>query len=422
MRLSARIDIEVLLIPERVCASDGRWKENHIIDQKSGCRLPCGQLEESEAPTLMNDALEKPLSEGSVGKKRSLWFHLHFWIGWISAVPIALVCLTGALLIFEGELFRWEHKELYQLEPVGAPLSITEVVAHYESADPPLRVNHLGIPKSPEHSYSAYCTEIRPEGDRGGRVFLNPYTGEFSRIGEEFSISHMIIDVHRRLAAGRTGQLVVAISSVVLAITCLIGLVLWWPLRGRTFIRAWKRGQALDWHNALGLVVMAPLIVMAITGICFTWNRPIFSQLEKLQGYPSRIENPVVEVPVPAIKISLDSVIERVETALPGVRITGIQPSNREKSPHTFILDADGNNLRVFMDPYTGEEVLRYDGSGTGPVGWLRSNFGKFHTLGPYNIFVRVIWGLLSLGGSVLVVTGAWISVKRWKRARNRDT
>ena len=120
---------------------------------------------------------------------------------------------------------------------MGAPLSIAEALARYETADPSLRGNHLGIPKSHLHSFSAYCTEICPEGNRGGRVFLNPYAGVFSRNGDEFSISHTIIDIHRRLAAGRTGQLIVATSPLVLAITCLIGLILWWPLRGRTFAR-----------------------------------------------------------------------------------------------------------------------------------------------------------------------------------------
>ena len=109
------------------------------------------------------------------------------------------------------------------------------MLARYEFADPTLPVNHLGIPKSYLHSFSTYCTEIFPEGNRGRRVFPNPYTGAFSRIGDEFAISHTIIDIHRRLAAGRTGQLIVAMSSLVLAIFCLIGLIPWWPLRGRTF-------------------------------------------------------------------------------------------------------------------------------------------------------------------------------------------
>ncbi|QXD25798.1 PepSY domain-containing protein [Opitutia bacterium ISCC 51] len=208
------------------------------------------------------DPTNKHLTTEGSQKNRSIWFHLHFWIGWIAAIPIALICLTGGILIFEQEIFQLEQKELFQLEVTEDPLSVAEVIDAYRTADPPLRVNHLGIPRSPEHAYSAYTS--------GGRVFLNPYTGELIRLNDGFSISHLMIDIHRHLAAGKIGQQLAAISSLILALTCIIGLVLWWPLRGRTFVRAWKRGQALDWHNALGLVALVPLIIMGITGLTFT--------------------------------------------------------------------------------------------------------------------------------------------------------
>jgi uncharacterized iron-regulated membrane protein len=367
----------------------------------------------------MDNSFQNLRTSGSKEKKRTIWFHLHFWMGWIAAVPIALVCLTGGLLVFEGAIFRWEHKELYQLEETGTPLSIQEVLETYRSADPPLRVNHLGIPKYTNYSYSAYCTEIHPEGNRGARVFLNPYTGELSKLNAGFSISHLLIDVHRHLAGGRIGQQIVAISSMVLAITCIIGLVLWWPLRGRTFVRAWKRGQALDWHNALGLVVLGPLIVMAITGVLFTWGRQIWPQLDKLQGHPSQAVAPPITISEGDENISMDDVVDRVRAALPGKRITGIQPGNGNNAIKVF-LDADGNNLQLFMDPFTGKELLRFDGSGTGPVGWFRKNFGRFHTFGPYNLFIQIIWGILSIGGTVMAVTGMCVSVKRWRRPKRR--
>lgn len=358
-------------------------------------------------------------TSGSKARKRTIWFHLHFWIGWIAAVPIALVCLTGGILIFEEEIFHWEHPELYQLEANGAPLSVQQILDIYQSADPPLHVNHLGIPKSPEHSYSAFCTEIRPEGNQGARVFLNPYTSELTWMRGGLSISHILIDVHRHLAGGRIGQQFVAISSLVLAITCLIGLVLWWPLRGRTFVRAWKRGQALDWHNALGLIALVPLIVMAITGVLFTWGHQIWPLLENLQGYPSQAVAPAVTISKGDERVSMDLVVDRIKAEAPGKRITGIQPGNGKNAINVF-LDADGNNLQFMMDPYTGEELLRFDGSGTGPIGWFRKSFSRFHTFGPYNIVLRLLWGLLSLGGTVLVATGLWVSVKRWRRPKRR--
>lgn len=381
----------------------------------SKTRLPASKLQLLLTESQMDKSRQGFLISSTNGKKRSIWFHLHFWIGWIAALPIALVCLSGGILIFEEAIFHWEHKELFQLEETGTPLSVQQVLDAYRSANPPLIVNHLGIPESPNHSYSAFTTELRPEGRRPARVFLNPYTGRFTRLNEEFSISETLISVHRRLAGGRTGQLIVGISSIVLIVTCIFGLVLWWPLRGRTFARAWQRGRALDWHNALGLVALLPLMLMALTGIAFTWGQSIWPLLEGIQGYPSQAVMPPVAVSERDTKVSMDVVVNRIRAELPNQRITGIQPGNGKQSPIKVFLDADGNNLQILVDPYTGKELLRFDGTGTGPIGWLRRNFGKFHTFGPFNIALRILWGLFSIGGTVLVVTGLWVSVKRYR-------
>lgn len=369
----------------------------------------------------MNKASENQPSLGSNQKKRTLWFYLHFWIGWIAAIPIALVCLTGAILIFEGELIRWENQEFFQLEENGSPLSVQQVLDTYRSADPPLQVNHLGIPKESNHAYSTYVTEVQSDGARrSGKVYLNQYSGELSWPGDKFSISGLIIGLHRHLAAGKTGQQIIAISSLLLAITSIIGLILWWPLRGRTFVRTWKRGQALDWHNALGLIAMVPLIVMAITGITFTWGRQVWPLLEGIQGRPSQTVLPAITVSEGNEKISVDVIVAQIRAEFPDKRITGIQPGNGKQTPVKAFLDADGNNLQLVMDPYSGEELLRIDGKGNGPVGWYRKNFGKFHTFGPYHITLRILWGLLSLGGTVLIITGLWVSIKRWRRPKRR--
>lgn len=352
------------------------------------------------------------------GQKQSLWYHLHFWIGWIAALPIALVCLTGAMLVFATNINQWENKELFQLEPTGPRPPIAQVLAPFDAAQPRYLVRHLGIPTDPRHAYKAYATQLHPEGNRNMEVYVNPYTGELTPLTGRFSFAVTLTEFHRNLVAGETGQAIVAICSVLLAITCIFGAVLWWPLRARTFARAWKRGQPLDWHNALGVVALIPLIVMAVTGVTLTWGNQIFPFLEKMQNVPSRLKNPLVVAPANAVALPFQTVADRVAADFPGVRVTGVQPSNSPKSAHVFIMDDAGHNLKVHMDPYTGKQLMTMDGSGTGPVGWYRDTQGKLHTFAPYGLFWRVIWGLLSLAGTVLVVTGVWVSIKRWRREK----
>ncbi len=348
---------------------------------------------------------------------RSIWFHLHFWIGWIAALPIIVVCVTGCLLTWDSAIRRWEHPERYHLTVSGDRMSPGEVLAVLEAAQPPLQVNHLGVPESETEMFGAYVLALQEDGSRaGGKVFVNPYTGEITRTSKEFSWAEWLTSLHRRLAYGKIGQMVVGVSSLVLAITSIFGLVLWWPMRGRTFARAWKRGNALDWHNALGVVVLLPLIIMALTGITFTWGKSIFPPLERLQGRPAQVAPPKVQPPDDRTRAPMDEVIRTVEQSLPGGRIGGIQPSNQPAHPHTFLVA--GQNLRIFVNPYTGKEISRSDGSGTGPVGWYRQNFGTLHMLTGYHGFARLLWALCSLFGAVLAFTGLWISIARWRRRR----
>lgn len=355
-------------------------------------------------------------SQTSEPQRRPIWFHLHFWIGWLAALPIALICVSGGVLAFERELFQWEHREFFELEATGPSLSLQQVLEGYRTAVPPMTVNHLSLPAQAEHSFSAFVTEHRPEGDRTARVFMNPYTGELTPLTAGFSITELLIDVHRRLTGGRPGRLIVAASSLVLVLTCLLGLILWWPLRGRTFVRAWRRGQALDWHNALGLVALIPLAIMAATGVTFTFGPGLWSLMERLGGSqaPPGVES--ATLPEAGVPMSMDLIVERIRAAVPQAQITGIQPSNESRRPTKVFLTEGGRKVQINMDPYTGEELSRLDGTTSSLTEKFRRNVGAIHTAGPFNVIVRTIWGLLSLSGGVIAATGLWMSVKRWRR------
>ncbi len=343
---------------------------------------------------------------------RSFWFQVHFWLGWLAALPIMVVCLTGGALVFEEELNAWEHQVSVPAE--GKRLEPAEVIQVLASASPPMRVNHLQIPKDPTVAYGAFITETPVGGpNRSFPVSVDPYTGKVTKRGEKLSLSQFLVALHRNLSAGPTGQTVVGVSSLVLLVTSLIGLVVWWPMRGGTLGRAWRRGRARDWHNAVGLVALAPLAVMALTGITFTWGKQIFPVLEKVQGGPVRQMAPKVVVPEGAKKLPLTEVMEAVAASYPGAKATGLQPSNFGTSPHQIFLESESSRFSVWLDPYTGKEIGRMDGKGTGPFGWYQRNFGRIHSMQPYGKLAQVIWGALSVAGAFLAGSGLWMTLRR---------
>ena len=227
----------------------------------------------------------------------------------------------------------------------------------------------------------------------------------------------LMVDLHRRLAAGSAGQMVVAVSSIVLVLTSLAGVILWWPMRRRMLTRIRNSGRLRDWHNLIGLAALIPLIIMALTGITFTWGKTLFPILEKLQGQALGPQTPVAANSEGVPKRPLTEALATFALQHPDLRVTAIQPSNTRTAPHKFLTETNGRSLQIWYDPYTLQELGRFDGTGNGPGGWYRQNFGNLHTLHSFPLPVRLMWGIGSLAGAALVASGIWMTLRRWRRS-----
>lgn len=356
-------------------------------------------------------------------RRRSVWFHVHFWIGWVAALPLILVCATGLPLAFHAEVEHRAHPERFQLEVTGEPMTTGEALERL-LAQPGVVHHHVGIPRKPNHAYSTYSTKIREGGpNQTTNFYLNPYTGEIAEKGPASGgWMDLTVKLHRNLVAGPIGAKVVAGSSVLLAVTGIVGLVLWWPMRRRTFRRAWTRGNALDWHNVIGLIALLPLIVMALTGATFTWGKYV---LPLLAGKDAQLNPPQVrfEEQAGAQMLPIGQIVSTVEALYPDAILIAVQPASNARNAHQFLLKRPTDaiphgGLRLYMNPVTGGLHSSYDSTSRGALAWYRQWFGVLHTFHPFNIGLRAIWGLVSFAGAVMVVTGLWISVKRWKRRR----
>ncbi|WPJ94320.1 PepSY-associated TM helix domain-containing protein [Coraliomargarita algicola] len=371
---------------------------------------------------------KRPETNKAPKRQRPIWFHLHFWLSWIAALPLLVVFVTGVLLSFEKEFYQWEQPEHYAIQANGPAKSLSEVLHTYEQAQPPLLLNYLQVPESGDAAYLAFAREMPSDGspERSLRAYLNPYTGKITREFDNPTFIRLMEDLHRTLTLKKWGRWSVGASSLILAISSLIGLILWWPMRGRTFSRAWRRGRALDWHNALGLIALLPLCVFALTGITFTWGKFIFQQLDKLQEQPSRFEAPqlIVETaPAQEQWVTLAEAATWVQANYPDAEIRGVQGTRNAKRPYIFHLKQHhefhpGGNLKLSVAPTSGQLHSEFDVTTTGPVGWYRRYFYILHTGHPFPWWGRLFWAVSSLAGLILLITGVWMSIRRWRRQR----
>src|SRR5688572_7176410 len=119
---------------------------------------------------------------------KRILYRIHWFIGLVGAVVLAVVGFTGAMLSFEREILNAMNDQLF-IEPRGAMLSPDEIVARTKAA----------YPDFPVQGYTWYgperAVEVRlqrpgaaPGPGSGIVVAVDPYSGEMlgEPRGEEF--------------------------------------------------------------------------------------------------------------------------------------------------------------------------------------------------------------------------------------------
>ncbi len=208
---------------------------------------------------------------------------IHLWLGLASGLILFVVCLTGTVYTFHSEIDEWLNSEKYRVEVPGvSPLSVEEL-AKAISQQVEGQIASVTIPSDAESSYQF---SVRKEGERRGTTYLvNPYTAEVlgntkSGASEFFMI---MFRLHRWLLLDTSiGRPIVGWSTVIFVFLILTGLIIWIPQK----VKSWKQGLKIKWsanwkrinhdlHNALGLYTAIFLLVMALSGLqwSFDWYR-----------------------------------------------------------------------------------------------------------------------------------------------------
>lgn len=174
---------------------------------------------------------------------------------------MAILAGTGSIIEFEPELDRAFHARLSYIQPQAASLSLTEIgnaVSRTFGGEPV--VAYFLSPK-PDLSWQVALPS--------GIAYVNQYTGEVlgeRRRGETFL--GFVRDLHMRLGGGEFGSGVLKWSAVAMLFSLVSGLYLWWPNKQiRVRLMPGNRRRWSDLHNAIGIVSLLPLGLLAISGV-----------------------------------------------------------------------------------------------------------------------------------------------------------
>lgn len=407
---------------------------------------------------------------------RKLFAKLHLWLSIPCGLVLTVICLTGTSLVFEREITQGLQPELYRVVPPAAdarPLPPSELVARVlRQTGDTLRIASVEWSGDPQRTC---MVTFRETGRR--TLSVDPYTGEVNGWTRSYGFFRTMRQLHRWLldppaSKGEmsVGKAVVGWSTLLMVVILVSGLVIWFP-RNRA---AWKhrlrvstrKGWRRFWydsHVALGFYATLLLLVMALTGLTwsFGWYRtaaygligggrpatavagaggtaaPASSHATKGEGAKTaseavqrQAERTNVTAALPGENGNTDAaldpqawdrVMEQLQERYPVYRTMTLSDGEVQVAPrpHSYMRRVD----RVVFDPASGaiRSLVRADEQPRDQQ--LRGWFYALHTGTWGGLTVKILWSLAALIGGTLPLTGYYLWLRRRRRrARTGQT
>lgn len=360
-------------------------------------------------------------------RPRQLLLALHKSLGLSAGVLFALICLSGAVLVFEDRLERAFFPHRF-VTPQGSALPLQTTLDTVRPQLAGQAVFNLGLVREPDAPLTFYA------GTPGHfeRLYVNPATGQIlERRFDRQDPLGFLHQFHTHLLAGETGHLV--IGGIGLAVLPLLvsGVLIWWPgrrqlARGfsvsrRPALRFWR-----ELHKLMGVLAMPLLTLQILTGaglIFFPTTVALITTLTQSEG---PFKAPATPVPDNARPLPLDTLLATARAALPNGTPTWMhlptKPDQawavRFKQPQEY--HPNGRSF-VYLNRYTGEIVGRVDALSVSPATATLNALFPLHTGDFGGLLQRWANLLAGLGGFLLFISGVVFWRKRQASLRARQ-
>ncbi|MGM9702845.1 MAG: PepSY-associated TM helix domain-containing protein [Prevotella sp.] len=221
---------------------------------------------------------------------------IHLWLSVPTGIIIALICFSGAMLVFEKEITEALNPDLYFVEKSKAePLPLDELMEKVEATLPD-SVSITGVTVYPDADRAYQVSLSKP---RRASLYVNQYTGEVTGRNARLPFFDTMFRLHRWLLGSSGGEgiawgkLLTGISTLCLAIIVLTGILMWLTNRKKPLAKSLAihvtQGWPRFWHDlhvAGGIYATIFLLAMALTGLTwsFNWYRDGFYSLFGVEG------------------------------------------------------------------------------------------------------------------------------------------
>lgn len=376
---------------------------------------------------------------------------------WLRDIHLYLALLFGVLFVsagLTGVLLAWNHELDAALNPAllhshaaadaapPNPDKVEAAIARLTQLPGYGKPTMLMLPDDAEDVFVAWYRPAARQKTLFGtdlqrQVMLDQYTLEV--LGErnygEFGLSRPLLmptlfHLHRYLLAGEGGKTVTGVTGLMLFLSSLLGLALWWPKTNWTSLRKsltvrgnlTSRQFSYSFHRAAGFFVTPVLALLGFSGMVMNLPdvvRPLIGAVSTLEP-TDKLANSAAEG---RKVISVTAAMASAQHALPDGRISRVTLGT-VKAPYEIrmrqsaeVRKGDGNT-RISIDAYNAE-VLRVRNPLTAPSGDTFLNWMfPLHTGEAFGLPGRMLISFTGMMPLLFMVTGLvlWLGRRALKR------
>ncbi|SEN03578.1 Uncharacterized iron-regulated membrane protein [Sphingomonas gellani] len=330
---------------------------------------------------------------------------LHRWIGAIGGLLLALLGLTGTMLVWRNALTCVDHAG----DPVRAdPASLAAIAGALSQGPRPVdRITFAGDGLTVHQAIFA----------DGSGAYVSQAGHTVARWSASWQRPELwLFDLHHRLLIGETGETVTGVAGLVGLFFVVTGLILWWRTRARFRPRLWpktmKPGAIVHHHRDMGVVMSPLLLVSLVTGVLMVFPALGGSLLSETRVPAPRLAAAGAE---PARR-DLKPLFVAAATMFPRAEFRRLQWPRKAGSPlvlrlrQPFEWTPNGRTF-VYADPVTLTIVGKADPATGGVAASIREKLYPIHAAKtgglPWKLAMSGSGLALTLLGS-LAVYGFW--------------
>lgn len=354
------------------------------------------------------------------------WSWVHKWTSLLCTLFLLMLCLTGLPLIFHDEIDGALNPDSWTpANPAAEHLTLDEILdtaLENRPGEVPIFMSFdierpvVNVTSGPSADAPGSAMHFASFDLTSGNLVPPADNGE--------SVMEFILQLHTDMFLGLPGMLFLGFMGILFALSVVSGVVLYAPFMRKLEFGTVRRQQSkrlkwLDYHNLLGIVAVAWLLVVGLTGVINTLEEPIIEtwKSQELADLVASNEG----VAASASRASLDAAVSAAIEEAPDMELQFVAfPGSGFSTKAHYAVFLHG---RTPVSEHVIAPVLIH--AGTGEVAGLREMpwYAKALSLsrplhfGDYGgLLLKLVWAVLDLVTIFLLVTGVYLWLARGNR------